>query len=129
MAVRHGESGIFSSVAGAEDSVRAVRLFGRFVFAGSGISAPARFTIGSSRSRIGVADVLEADGHTLGHAIKDKDVIDAAVRGPNDIAAFGVKISAQGGVADKVFAGDLDVEAIHDEVVVHVAALAGIAGG
>jgi hypothetical protein len=31
-------------------------------------------------------------------------------------------------VADKVFAGDLDVDVIHDEVVVHVAALAGIAG-
>ena len=90
--------------------------------------APARFNIGSSRCQIGVADVLETDGQTLGHAVKDEDVIDAAVRGSNDVAAFGVEISTQGGVADKVFAGDLDVEAIHDEVVVHVAALAGIAG-
>jgi hypothetical protein len=97
-------------------------------FAGLGISAPTQFKIGSSRSRIGVADVLEADGQTLGHAVKDEDVIDAAVRGPNDVAAFGVEISTQRGVADKVFAGDLDVEAIHDEVAVHVAALAGIAG-
>jgi hypothetical protein len=92
------------------------------------LSEQAQLNIGSSRSRIGVADVLEADGQTLGHAVKDEDVIDAAVRGPNDVAAFGVEISTQGGVADKVFAGDLDVEAIHDEVVVHVAALAGIAG-
>ena len=63
----------------------------------------------------------------MGHAVKDEDVIDAAVRGPNDVAAFGVETSTQG-AADKAFAGDLDVEAIHDEVVVHVAALAGIAG-
>ncbi len=97
-------------------------------FAGSGISAPARFKIGSSRSRIGVADVLEADGQTLGHAVKDEDVINAAVRGPNDVAAFGVETSTQG-TADKVFAGDLDVEAIHDEVVVHVAALTLVASG
>jgi hypothetical protein len=98
-------------------------------FAGSGISAPTRFNIGSSRwCRIGVADVLEVDGQTLSDAVEDEDVIDAAVRGPNDVAAFGVEISTQGGVADEVFARDLDVEAIHDEVIVHVAALAGIAG-
>jgi hypothetical protein len=103
IAVRYAKSGVFSSV---ED------------WAGCG----------SSRSRIGVADVLEADGQTLGHAVEDEDVIDAAVRGPNDVAAFGVEISTQDFAVHKVFAGDLNVETVHDEVVVHVAALAGIAG-
>ena len=80
-----------------------------------------------SRCRIGVADVLEANGLTLGDAVQDEDVIDAAIRGPNDVAAFGVEASAQG-ASDKIFAGDLDIEAIHDAVVVHVATLACIAG-
>ncbi len=97
-------------------------------FAGSGISAPARFNIGSSRCRIGVADVLEVDEQTLGDAVEDEDVIDAAVRGPNDVAAFGVELSTQDLAVHKLFAGDPDVETIHDEVVVHVAALADIAG-
>jgi len=92
------------------------------------LSKQAQFNIGSSRSQIGVADVLEADGQALGHAVKDEDVIDTAVRGANDIAAIGVETSTQG-VTDKVFAGDLGVEAIHDEVVVHVAALTLVASG
>ncbi len=80
-----------------------------------------------SRCRIGVADVLKADGKTLGDAFKNEDIVYTAVRVPNDVATFGIEASTQG-ASDKVFADDLDVEAIHDAVVVHVAALAGIAG-
>ena len=132
-------------------SVRASDYSAVLFFAGSGISAPARFNIGSSRSgsrgrsrgwsQIGVADVLEADGQTLGHAVKDIDVGHGAVGRRNHVAIGGhAAVGRTDDVAARQVARPPDrrahhvlpcepqVRAVHHVIEVEVSALARIAG-